>query len=802
MRNLFSFALLLFMSAFAFGQVPQGINYQAVIRGLDGYGLKNQFVAVQISIHKGSVGGTFSQLMYAERFETTTNDVGLVNLVIGTGKAESGVFKDISWNTGEHFIRVSVDPKGGTSYVQMGVQQIMSVPYAMYAEKTKMLLVSTAVESAGINCPTGGNRYDFGFDNNLNGLLDATEIDTKLTRYTCNGAAGPVGPSGAKILTGTTAPTSTTGANGDYYFNTTSKLLIGPKASGSWPTAGTTLKGDAGSRILSGSSAPTSTTGVDGDYFFNTSTKTMIGPKASGAWPTAGTALAGPQGPQGLTGTSLLNGTSNPTSTQGNNGDFFLNTTSRTLFGPKASGAWPTSGVSLVGPTGATGATGTAGSKILSGTTAPTSTTGVTGDYYFNTATKTLFGPKSSTSWPTSGTLLTGLQGAPGSSILNGTSNPSSTQGNNGDFFINTSTKTMFGPKANGAWPTAGFSLVGPTGLTGPAGPTGPTGPAGKSILTGTTAPGSSAGNIGDLYLNTATNTLFGPKTSATAWPTTGVSLIGQAGKSILSGATTPTNTLGNNGDLYINTTDKKLYGPKANGIWPNTGTALLGVITIGGKISPVIDTLKYPNGGAQLKIYTPGPGGGGSADTVEIDGAIFPNNTLTKTTTFPFSAQCRYGGTKIESGVDTNRNGVLDASEVTSTQIICNGTSDIQLKSISSTNTNYPNGGAQLMMFMPGPGGGGSADTVEVDGAVFPNNTLTKTTAIPFSAQCRYGGTKIESGVDINRNGVLDANEVTSTQIICNGTSNIQLKPISEWWSSIDDVHAWSWWWWFSGYS
>jgi hypothetical protein len=147
----------------------------------------------------------------------------------------------------------------------------------------------------------------------------------------------------------------------------------------------------------------------------------------------------------------------------------------------------------------------------------------------------------------------------------------------------------------------------------------------------------------------------------------------------------------------------------------------------------------------------------------------------LTKTTAIPFSAQCRYGGTKIESGVDTNRNGILDASEVTSTQIVCNGSSDIQLKSISSTNTNYPNGGAQLLMFMPGPGGGGSADTVEIDGAVFPNNTLTKTSKIASGTQCPYGGTKIETGVDSNRNGILDASEVdqSKTQIICNSYTN-----------------------------
>lgn len=49
------------------------------------------------------------------------------------------------------------------------------------------------------------------------------------------------------------------------------------------------------------------------------------------------------------TGNTLLNGTGNPYSTLGNNGDFYINTTTYTLFGPKAGGIWPSTGISMVG---------------------------------------------------------------------------------------------------------------------------------------------------------------------------------------------------------------------------------------------------------------------------------------------------------------------------------------------------------------------------------------------------------------------------------------------------------------------
>lgn len=57
--------------------------------------------------------------------------------------------------------------------------------------------------------------------------------------------------------------------------------------------------------------------------------------------------IAGNNGANGVNGKTLLNGTVNPT-TEGVDGDFYINTTTKFIFGPKASGVWP-SGVSIVG---------------------------------------------------------------------------------------------------------------------------------------------------------------------------------------------------------------------------------------------------------------------------------------------------------------------------------------------------------------------------------------------------------------------------------------------------------------------
>ncbi len=78
---------------------------------------------------------------------------------------------------------------------------------------------------------------------------------------------------------------------------------------------------------------------------------------------------------------------------------------------------------------------------------------------------------------------------------MNGSTNPTALNGNNDDFYINTTTNTLFGPKASGAWPANGVSLVGPQGPTGATGATGPQGPAGAQGATGATGPQGPAGN-------------------------------------------------------------------------------------------------------------------------------------------------------------------------------------------------------------------------------------------------------------------------------------------------------------------
>jgi uncharacterized protein YjbI with pentapeptide repeats len=58
-----------------------------------------------------------------------------------------------------------------------------------------------------------------------------------------------------------------------------------------------------------------------------------------------------------------------------------------------------------------------------------------------------------------------GTDGTDGNTILNGAGAPASGVGSNGDFYVDTANDTLYGPKAVGAWPATGTSLVGPAGV-------------------------------------------------------------------------------------------------------------------------------------------------------------------------------------------------------------------------------------------------------------------------------------------------------------------------------------------------
>ena len=127
-----STVLFLFFSILAFGQSPEKFTYQSIIKNSSGYLLKNQEVGLRISILFNSSNGAE---VYSEEHFPTSNSNGLVTVIIGEGLTGDNI-SNIDWGNGEYFIKVEVDPEGGINYTMNQTSQLLSVPYALYAENS------------------------------------------------------------------------------------------------------------------------------------------------------------------------------------------------------------------------------------------------------------------------------------------------------------------------------------------------------------------------------------------------------------------------------------------------------------------------------------------------------------------------------------------------------------------------------------------------------------------------------------------------------------------------------------------
>ena len=92
----------------------------------------NAPVGVRVSILQGSADG---DALYVETQSAVTNANGLLTLEIGGGKAEQGAFDRIDWASGSFFLKTETDPNGGENYGVTVTQQLLSVPYALYAKE-------------------------------------------------------------------------------------------------------------------------------------------------------------------------------------------------------------------------------------------------------------------------------------------------------------------------------------------------------------------------------------------------------------------------------------------------------------------------------------------------------------------------------------------------------------------------------------------------------------------------------------------------------------------------------------------
>jgi uncharacterized protein (TIGR02145 family) len=132
MKKLITITFSIIISMQIFAQSPQRLSYQAVIRNNTNNLVVSKSIGMQISILQGTTTGT---AVYVESQTPMTNVNGLATVEVGTGTIISGTFATINWSNGPYFIKTETDIDGGSNYTITGTSQLMSVPYALYANK-------------------------------------------------------------------------------------------------------------------------------------------------------------------------------------------------------------------------------------------------------------------------------------------------------------------------------------------------------------------------------------------------------------------------------------------------------------------------------------------------------------------------------------------------------------------------------------------------------------------------------------------------------------------------------------------
>jgi hypothetical protein len=260
----------------------------------------------------------------------------------------------------------------------------------------------------------------------------------------------------------------------------------------------------------------------------------------------------------------------------------------------------------------------------------------------------------------------TGAVGPTGPSGASGTAGQSAyelwlAQGNTGSVqdYLSTSAYQIWLAQGNtGTSQDFLNTLVGPSGASGQAGPQGvagiqgPIGPTGPQGIQGPIGPAGAAGPQGIQGLTG----LQGPA--------------GVAGETGQQGPIGPTGPQGIQGPIGLT----GAMGPQGpTGATGANGNSAYEIAVLNGFVGTETQWL------LSLVGATGATGPQGLAGSQGIQGLTGPNgfNTLTKTTIETAGTNCINGGTKIETGLDVNTNGILDFSEINNdlTYFVCNGT-------------------------------------------------------------------------------------------------------------------------------
>lgn len=450
----------------------------------------------------------------------------------------------------------------------------------------------------------------------VNGVYDNTSpspislVGTTIVACTFNSE------SWKEFITDVSVGTTTTGAAGTSASVTNTGTHSHPVLNFTIPkgdTGATGAKGDTGNAATV--AVGTVTTGAAGSSATITNSGDSHNATLNFTIPRGDTGATGPTGPTGATGTaaSIAVGTVST----GSPGSSAVVTNSGTSSAAVLDFTIPTGSVGPTGATGATGAPGADGRTIWNGSGAPSSGTGQIGDFYVDTTANTIYGPKTSGGWG-SATSLVGPQGATGATGATGSPGAAAT--------VSVGTTTTGAAGSSATVTNSGTSSAAILNFTIPQGATGNTGPAGATGATGSAA---------TIAVGTVTTGAAGSSVSVTNSGTTSAAVLNFAIPRGDTGATGATGATGSAASVSVGTTTTGAAGTSAS--VSNSGTSSAAILNF---------TIPQGDTGATGPTGPAGPNTVSTSTGTNITGLIKGNGTNISATTATISVLTAAGST------------------------------------------------------------------------------------------------------------------------------------------------------------
>jgi|TARA_B110000114_G_C15036146_1_gene375035 hypothetical protein len=158
--------------------------------------------------------------------------------------------------------------------------------------------------------------------------------------------------------------------------------------------------------------------------------------------------------------------------------------------------------------------------------------------------------------------------------------------------------------------------------------------------------------------------------------------------------------------------------------------------------------------------------------------------NSIILTQLEPNGSNCENGGIELNYGLDLNRNNILEENEIENTEYICNGIDGLNgfnsliVSEEENQGANCENGGIKISYGMD-VNRNNVLETNEIENSYYicngidgtnGENAITSTEVEPIGSNCQNGGIKINYGLDLNGNNLLDNDEISGSYYVCNG--------------------------------